>query len=85
MTEDEKFKLTSRVKYGFILEDPFPAHTQVEQVREYLSNKKGLLNWFRYRSARKQIDKMQSISVWSAYQAGVSAAYDRLEVALKEL
>ncbi len=80
MIDDEKLTLLTRVKFGYVIKDPFPEHTQVEIEQGML---KEIGSFFKFRARVKPHARPKEINIWQAYKMGEDAAIRRLEEALK--
>lgn len=70
MNAEEKWVVMTRVKYGYVISDPFPTHTEWERAPRIL---------------RPFIGKPSDINIWSAYRMGEAAAIRRLEMVLEAM
>jgi hypothetical protein len=76
MTNEEKQSLLSKVKFQYVISDPFPLHTQHERSKDFIKRIKKMGLGF-------TDDGPEEISIWKAYRLGQEEVYKRLEEALK--
>lgn len=77
MTNDDKMFLLSKVKYQYVIEDPFPDHTNYQSIVGMLDK---ACSFFDLNKVKVEIP--EPISIWKAYRMGEQAAIKRLEEAL---
>ncbi len=82
MAQDEKFSLLSKLKYQYIITDPFPEHSFYESISDLNKKEKSFFKkWFNL--GNEHISNPEEISIWKAYRMGQEDVYKRLEAALK--
>lgn len=66
-------QIISKVKYQYVITDPFPDHSYYEQMSYNIPM---LSKFFR---KKVELEKPRQISIHEAYRMGQQSVYDRLE------
>lgn len=84
MLSDEKFTLISKLKYQYIISDPFPEHSQYQNTLNFMKENRSILSQiFGIESDDKNLSRPEDIPIWKAYRMGQEDVYKRLEEFLK--